>query len=160
VEDALRAIVELSWDQPVRTALLARRLRATPQHVLATLERLASHGLVDRAEGECASLTRHGAAYARRVVRRHRLIELFLVQVLGLERGEVLVEADALEHAVSDRVLERIDTLLGRPRCDLRGEIIPRVGAEPPECPGNSSIPRSRTGRASHAVHGQLVSAK
>jgi hypothetical protein len=54
-------------------------------------------------------------------------------------------------------VLERIDALLGRPRCDLRGEIIPRLGAEHLECRGSSSVPRSRTGPASHTVPGQRV---
>jgi DtxR family transcriptional regulator, Mn-dependent transcriptional regulator len=73
------------------------------------------------------SLTRHGTAHAQHLVRRYRLVELFLVQVLHLDRDAAPREADVLEHAVSARLLERIDALLGRPERDLRGNPIPRI---------------------------------
>jgi len=63
---------------------------------------------------------------------RYLLVELFLVQVLGLTLEEAPLEADALQHAVSDRLLDRIDALLGRPGRDLRGERIPRPQARCP----------------------------
>ena len=62
------------------------------------------------------------------MVRRHRLLETFLVSVVGLASHEVHDEADALEHAVSDRLLDRIDELLGRPTHDPHGDPIPRTG--------------------------------
>ena len=62
------------------------------------------------------------------MVRRHRLLETFLVRVVGLAPHEVHDEADALEHAVSDRLLDRIDELLGRPTHDPHGDPIPRPG--------------------------------
>jgi DtxR family transcriptional regulator, Mn-dependent transcriptional regulator len=103
-------------------------LHVTAPTVSSMLRRLAEHGLVERAEDHRASLTPHGAGHARHVVRRHRLLETFLVQVVGLAPHEVHAEADALEHAVSDRLLDRIDELLGRPMYDPHGDPIPRTG--------------------------------
>jgi DtxR family Mn-dependent transcriptional regulator len=109
VEDALRAFVTVT--EPVSTSVL---------------DRLLAHGLVERTPEEWISLTRHGTAHAQHLVRRYRLVELFLVQVLHLEPDEAAYEADVLEHAVSARLLERIDALLGRPDRDLRGSPLPR----------------------------------
>ena len=128
-EDALRTIFVLSGrGDPVSTSVLARHLHVTAPTVSSMLRRLAEHGLVERAEDHRASLTPHGAGHARHVVRRHRLLETFLVQVIGLAPHEVHAEADALEHAVSDRLLDRIDELLGRPAHDPHGDPIPRAG--------------------------------
>ena len=63
----------------------------------------------------------------RRLARRHALVELFLVRVLDLDPDEAPAEADALQHAVSERLLARIDVLLGRPERDLHGDLIPRL---------------------------------
>jgi DtxR family transcriptional regulator, Mn-dependent transcriptional regulator len=128
-EDALRTIFVLAGrGAPVSTSVLARHLHVTAPTVSSMLRRLAEHGLVERAEDHRASLTPHGAGHARHVVRRHRLLETFLVQVIGLAPHEVHAEADALEHAVSDRLLDRIDELLGRPAYDPHGDPIPRAG--------------------------------
>ena len=70
-------------------------------------------------------LTPHGERVALHVLRRHRIVELFLVKVLGIDWSVVHEEADALEHAISDRVLERLDTLLGHPTVDPHGDPIP-----------------------------------
>jgi DtxR family Mn-dependent transcriptional regulator len=86
---------------------------------------LADSGLVSYEPREGAKLTRGGEQLALRVLRRHRLVELFLVKVLGLDWSEVHVEAEELEHAISDKVLERIDELLGRPSVDPHGDPIP-----------------------------------
>lgn len=127
-EDALRTIFVLAGrGDPVTTSALAARLDVTPPTVSSMLKRLAEHGLLDRTDSR-PSLTAHGERHARHVVRRHRLLETFLVEVLGLGVDEVHDEADALEHAVSDRVLERIDALLGRPPSDPHGDPIPRAG--------------------------------
>jgi DtxR family Mn-dependent transcriptional regulator len=128
-EDALRTIFVLSGrGDPVSTSVLAHHLHVTAPTVSSMLRRLAEHGLVERAEDHRASLTPHGAGHARHVVRRHRLLETFLVQVVGLATHEVHAEADALEHAVSDRLLDRIDEILGRPTYDPHGDPIPRAG--------------------------------
>ena len=127
-EDALRIIFVLSGrGDEVSTSALARHLGVAPPTVSAMLGRLAEHGLVERTDHR-ASLTPHGARHARHVVRRHRLLETFLVRVVGLAPHEVHDEADALEHAVSDRLLERMDELLGRPTHDPHGDPIPRSG--------------------------------
>jgi DtxR family Mn-dependent transcriptional regulator len=124
-EDALRTIFVLSGrGDEVTTSALARYLGVSAPTVSAMLRRLAEHGLVERTDHR-ASLTPHGARHARHVVRRHRLLEAFLVRVVGLAPHEVHDEADALEHAVSDRLLDRIDELLGRPTHDPHGDPIP-----------------------------------
>jgi DtxR family transcriptional regulator, Mn-dependent transcriptional regulator len=127
-EDALRTIFVLAGrGVPVTTSALARQLHVAPPTVSIMLRRLEEAGLVDRTD-HLASLTPHGDRHARHVVRRHRLLETFLVRVVGLRPDEVHTEADALEHAVSDRLLERIDTMLGRPDHDPHGDPIPRSG--------------------------------
>jgi DtxR family Mn-dependent transcriptional regulator len=128
-EDALRTIFVLSGrGEEVSTSVLARHLGVAPPTASVMLKRLAEHGLVERTDDHRASLTPHGAGHARHVVRRHRILETFLVDVVGLAPHEVHDEADALEHAVSDRLLDRMDTLLGRPTHDPHGDPIPRAG--------------------------------
>ena len=127
VEDALRTIFVLSGrGERVSTSALAAELHVTSPTVSGMLKRLAAHGLVERTGDHHAVLTAHGAAHARDVVRRHRLLETFLVEVLGMAWDEVHAEADVLEHAVSDALLERIDVLLGRPSRDPHGDPVPR----------------------------------
>jgi len=129
-EDALRTIFVLAGrGEPVTTSALSARLDVTPPTVSSMLKRLAEHGLVLRTDHR-ASLTPHGERHARHVVRRHRLLETFLVEVVGMPVDEVHDEADALEHAVSDRLLDRIDDMLERPARDPHGDPIPRSGDE------------------------------
>jgi DtxR family Mn-dependent transcriptional regulator len=129
VEDALRTIFVLAGrGGPVSTSALARHLGVTPPTVSSMLRRLAEHGLVHRTDDHRAELTRHGGEHAQQVVRRHRVLETFLAQVLDVPWDEVHTEADALEHALSDRLLERIDDRLGRPERDPHGDPIPRPG--------------------------------
>jgi DtxR family Mn-dependent transcriptional regulator len=86
---------------------------------------LADAGLVDYEAYGGVTLTAPGRQLALHVLRRHRLVELFLVRVLGFDWTEVHDEAERLEHAVSDRVVDRIDELLGRPEVDPHGHPIP-----------------------------------
>lgn len=129
VEDALRTIFVLTGrGEPAATSTLAAELRVTSPTVSGTLKRLEAQGLVVRTGDHHAVLTEHGVTHARDVVRRHRLLEAFLVQVLGMTWDEVHAEADVLEHAVSDLAVERIDALLGRPARDPHGDPIPPAG--------------------------------
>ncbi len=111
--------------EPATTSSLAQHLAVTPPTVSAMLKRLESHGLVQRSEDHAATLTAHGADHARGVIRRHRLLETFLARVLDVPWDEVHAEAEVLEHAVSDRLLARIDEHLGHPATDPHGDPIP-----------------------------------
>ena len=127
VENYLKAIYHLS-DSPdgtVATGELARRLAITPGSVTLMLQRLAESGLVKYAAHQGVRLTKKGQAAAIRVVRNHRLLESFLATTLGLPWDEVDAEAEALEHAVSDRLAARIDEYLGHPDRDPHGDPIP-----------------------------------
>src|SRR6185503_16251646 len=86
---------------------------------------LSESGLVRYEPYMGVRLTEAGEKLASLVLRRHRLIELFLVRVLGMSWAEVHDEAERLEHAVSERLIERIDAMLGRPAVDPHGDPIP-----------------------------------
>ncbi len=109
----------------VTMGTLARAMEVTPGTATAMIKTLAESGLVEYQPRSGVRLTKSGEQLALHVLRRHRLIELFLVEVLGLDWSEVHKEADELEHAVSDHVLERIDALLGHPQVDPHGDPIP-----------------------------------
>jgi DtxR family Mn-dependent transcriptional regulator len=111
--------------QLVSMGALATAMRVVPGTATSMIKSLADAGLVQYRPREGVRLTSTGESLALRVLRRHRLIELFLVQTLGIDWAEVHDEAEELEHAVSEKVLERIDLLLGRPRFDPHGDPIP-----------------------------------
>jgi DtxR family Mn-dependent transcriptional regulator len=100
-------------------------MRVAPGTATAMMKALAEAGLVHYEPRGGASLTPTGRRLALHVLRRHRLIELFLVQVLGLDWSEVHDEAEELEHAISEKVLSRIDAILGHPSVDPHGDPIP-----------------------------------
>ena len=104
---------------------LAATLGVTPGTATTMVKALAESGLVAYEPYAGVSLTGAGEKLAALVVRRHRLIELFLVQFLGFGWDEVHDEAEHLEHAVSDRLIERIDAMLGHPAVDPHGDPIP-----------------------------------
>lgn len=104
---------------------LATTLGVTPGTATSMVKALAESGLVEYEPREGTRLTPNGQRLALNVLRRHRLVELFLVKVLGLDWSEVHQEAEELEHAVSEKVLERIDSLLGHPTTDPHGDPIP-----------------------------------
>jgi DtxR family Mn-dependent transcriptional regulator len=107
---------------------LAAAVGVVPGTATAMVKTLAAQALVEYLPRGGVRLTARGEQLAVEVLRRHRLVELFLVKVLGLDWSEVHDEAEALEHAVSDRVLERMDQLLGRPTEDPHGDPIPTRG--------------------------------
>ncbi|MDB5291531.1 MAG: iron (metal) dependent repressor, DtxR family [Phycisphaerales bacterium] len=104
---------------------LAAAMGVVPGTATSMVKALSDSGLVVYEPRGGVKLTRSGEQLALHVLRRHRLVELFLVKVLGLDWSVVHDEADALEHAISDRVLERIDALLGHPTADPHGDPIP-----------------------------------
>jgi DtxR family Mn-dependent transcriptional regulator len=104
---------------------LAASLGVAPGTATTMVKTLAESGLVEYEPYAGVALTAAGEKLAASVVRRHRLIELFLVQVLGFGWDEVHDDAEQLEHVVSDRLIERIDEMLGRPEVDPHGDPIP-----------------------------------
>ena len=126
VEDYLRTIFKLvGRNLPVTTSALAEQLGVAPPTVSAMLKRLEASELVTRSAAHDIRLTAHGERHATGVTRRHRLVETFLVQVLGLTWDEVHAEADVLEHAISERLEDRIDSVLGHHTHDPHGDPIP-----------------------------------
>src|SRR3954464_9902471 len=104
---------------------LATVMGVVPGTATTMMKALAGSGLVAYEPRGGVRLTHGGEQLALHVLRRHRLVELFLVKGLGLDWGEGHIEAEELEHAISDKVLEKIDTLLGRPSVDPHGDPIP-----------------------------------
>ena len=104
---------------------LATAMGVTPGTATTMVKALADSGLAHYEPYSGVKLTPAGEKLASLVLRRHRLIELFLVKVLGMSWAEVHDEAEHLEHAVSDRLIERIDEMLGRPTVDPHGDPIP-----------------------------------
>ncbi len=107
------------------TGQLATAMGVVPGTATSMIKALADSGLVDYEPRKGARLTERGEQLALHVLRRHRLVELFLVEVLELDWSVVHEEADTLEHAISDRVLEQIDSILGHPEVDPHGDPIP-----------------------------------
>ena len=119
--------------QLVPMGKLAGAMGVVPGTATTMVKALADSGLVTYEPRGGVKLTRAGEQLALHVLRRHRLVELFLVKVLGLDWSEVHVEAEELEHAVSDKVLERIDALLDHPSVDPHGDPIPPARGRPHE---------------------------
>ena len=104
---------------------LAEGVGVSPGTATSMVKSLARSGLIDYEPRGGSRLTAEGEQLALNVLRRHRLVEAFLVEVLKLDWSEVHGEAEMLEHAISDKVLEKIDELIGRPRFDPHGDPIP-----------------------------------
>jgi DtxR family Mn-dependent transcriptional regulator len=117
---------------------LAGAMGVAPGTATAMVKALSDSGLVDYEPRGGVRLTDRGRQLALHVLRRHRLVELFLVQTLGLDWSLVHEEADALEHVISERVLERIDDLLGHPSVDPHGDPIPTPRGHVHELPHTS----------------------
>lgn len=109
---------------------IASALELTPGTVTTMVKTLSDSGLVDYEPYSGVLLTAPGRQLALHVLRRHRLIELFLVQVMGMDWSEVHSEAERLEHAISDRLVELMDEMLGRPAVDPHGDPIPTAGGK------------------------------
>lgn len=129
IENYVKTIYQLSGpsNRPALTGQLAAALQVAPGTVTSMLRTLSDSGLAQYTPYEGVQLTDAGRVLALRVVRRHRLIELFLAQTLQLNWDEVHEEAEHMEHAVSDWLVDRIDSYLGFPATDPHGDPIPRA---------------------------------
>lgn len=130
IENYVKAIYLLSSpdsNEAIATGRLAARLSVSPGTVTSMLKTLKESELADYTPYEGVRLTEAGKKLALRVLRRHRLIELFLVKTLDLSWDEVHEEAENMEHAVSDLLVDRIDEYLGNPSTDPHGDPIPRA---------------------------------
>jgi DtxR family Mn-dependent transcriptional regulator len=130
VENYCKAVLQIGLrgaGEWVTTGRLAEALGVAPGTVTSMLKTLAESELAEYRPYEGVRLTRSGRALALRMLRRHRLIELFLVRTLRLTWDEVHEEAEHMEHAVSDGLIDRMDEFLGRPEYDPHGDPIPQA---------------------------------
>jgi len=141
VEDYLKRIY-LEQDRTsgdvVSPGSIARALGVAPGTVTAMMKTLTESGLVTYEPYAGVRLTPAGHKLAAHVLRRHRLVELFLVRVMGMDWSEVHREAEVLEHVISDRLLARMDELLDKPSVDPHGDPIPTEAGQIPELPCES----------------------
>lgn len=124
-ENYLKALLQLGADAPVPVSVLARHLRISAPSVTNMLARLRRERLVIVGLRGAARLSPVGQQAALQVLRRHRLLETFLVNVLELDWSEVHEDAEELEHHVSERVLDALDRFMGHPTEDPHGHPIP-----------------------------------
>jgi DtxR family Mn-dependent transcriptional regulator len=126
VEDYLKAIYRLSpRGRPAATSEIAQRLELSPASVSGMVKRLSEQGLLEHVPYRGVQLTPEGRRAALRMLRRHRLIEAYLVAFLGYTWDTVHAEAERLEHAVSDTLVDRMANVLGHPTVDPHGDPIP-----------------------------------
>lgn len=112
---------------------IAECLQVTPGTATTMIKSLEKKGLVNYRPRRGVKLTLSGRRLGMSMLRRHRLLETFLVETLGLDWGEIHDEAEELEHAISEKVLEKLDEFLGRPTHDPHGDPIPTNQGKMPE---------------------------
>src|SRR5256885_15882891 len=130
IENYVKAIYQIAAreaEHAASTGKLAEALGVSPGTVTSMLKTLSESGLAEYVPYEGARLTDAGQTLALRVLRRHRLIELFLARTLKMTWDEVHEEAENMEHAVSDLLVDRIDAFLGYPATDPHGDPIPKA---------------------------------
>ena len=127
VENYVKAIFKISGGEtrPAATGEVAAALSVSPGTVTSMLKTLSESGLADYTPYEGVNLTESGRELALRILRRHRLIESFLTKSLNLDWDQIHNDAEQLEHAMSDFLVDRIDEQLGHPRFDPHGDPIP-----------------------------------
>ena len=131
VEDYLKAVFNLTrGGETASTSALAGQLTVQPASVTGMVKRLAEMGLLEHIPYRGVQLTDRGSREALRVIRRHRVLETYLTEVLGYAWEEVHEEAERLEHAASERLIEAMAEALGDPSHDPHGAPIPTVSGE------------------------------
>lgn len=130
IENYVKTIYQISTasgGKSATTGKIAESLGVSPSTVTSMLKTLSDSQLATYTPYEGVRLTDAGQGLALRMLRRHRLIELFLVQTLDMHWDEVHEEAENMEHAVSDQVVDRIEQYLGHPQVDPHGDPIPKA---------------------------------
>lgn len=131
IEDYLKVIYKLQRDSgSAQTSAIAEALAIAPPSVSGMVKRLAEAGLLTHAPYRGVQLTEDGERQALKMVRRHRILESYLIEELGYDWHNVHEEAERLEHAVSDNLIERMDRALGSPSHDPHGAPIPTADGE------------------------------
>jgi len=150
VENYLKATLlhEQECDGIVPMGALVEALGVVPGTVTTMVKAMATQGLLEHESRQGVRLTPIGRALALGVLRKHRLVETFLVQTLKMDWSEVHEEAEALEHAVSNRVLERIDEFLGWPTADPHGDPIPDATGTIADTAAQVTLQRSAVNKA------------
>lgn len=138
VEDILKLVwsAEEAGRDGVKPKDIGEHMGVVPSTTTENVQRLVRQGLVTHERYGRVRLTDQGRAVALGMVRRHRLLETYLHEALGFSWDEVHEEAEILEHAVSERLLNRLDKVLGYPTRDPHGDPIPRADGSSDEVPG------------------------
>ncbi len=148
IEDYLKTIYKLQKRQErVTTSAIAEKLALSNATVTVMIKKLAKEKLLKHISYHGVVLNEKGEKIALKVIRRHRLVELFLKEVLGLDWDKVHIEAEKLEHFISDEILDRMDHVLGYPKTDPHGDPIPTGEGEIEEVEENRSLADIETGR-------------
>lgn len=158
VEDYLKAIYRLSpQGRPAATSEIAQRLELSPASVSGMVKRLSEQGLLEHVPYKGVQLTPEGRRAALRMLRRHRLIEAYLVAFLGYTWDTVHDEAERLEHAVSDTLVDRMASVLGHPTVDPHGDQIPTPEGDihEPESVPLAEVPAGATVEVRQVEEGQ-----
>lgn len=131
VEDYLKSVFHLTNQGGFATTSgIAGMLEVAPPSVSGMMKRLSETGLIEHVPYRGVQLTPQGRRAALQMIRRHRILEVYLTSKLGYDWGDVHVEAERLEHAVSDKLIERMADALGEPRYDPHGAPIPTAAGE------------------------------
>lgn len=147
VGDYLKAIWVIAREGPASTGDIARALGVTAPSVTGMLGKLKRMGMIRYTPYYGAELTGDGRSEALRLLRRHRLLETFLIRDLGYGWDEVHTEAEAMEHVMSERFTERLAEHLGQPSHDPHGDPIPRPDGSLPSTPSTALAEVPRGGR-------------
>lgn len=147
-EDFLKAVLLSSGssEEVVSASVLAKKLEVSNAAITDMAKKLQSMGLVTHEKYKGLELTGDGKKIALNILRRHRLWELFLQNVLGLEWSKVHIEAENLEHQTSDYLIDKIDEYLGYPEFDPHGDPIPQKNGEMPVVPDSFPLLYSQIG--------------
>lgn len=156
VENYLKAIyhLEIRTQSRVKTSAIAEALELSLPSVTSMLKSLSDEGLVDYERYKGARLTDSGRRAALKVIRKHRLIELFLVTTLDYTWDEVHVEAERLEHAISDELAARIEQFLSFPTVDPHGDPIPTADGQ---VPASRAVPLDEVPEGHHVALERVV---
>ncbi|QLH75534.1 MAG: metal-dependent transcriptional regulator [Methanomassiliicoccales archaeon] len=158
VEEYLECLWELSQDgRPVKTKNIAKKMNVSPASVTEMMQRLSEAGYVKYEKYKGTTLTDEGHRIGARIKRKHRLLERFLVDVLGLDKGEGHEEACRLEHTLSDESEKRICQMMNNPKTCPDGDPIPECNEDCTLCASEPSIPLTEVERGEKVKITHLV---